>query len=89
MVSSTAIAGYITHLAISGAEVALEEQVGLHTNLKIILAPQDISGLSEVYAKVLALKPLDEESLPARARLEFASLPSDAKLFLEQQGRML
>jgi PAS domain S-box-containing protein len=89
MVSSTAIAGYITHLAISGAEVALEEQVGLHTNLKIILAPQDISGLSEVYAKVLALKPLDEESLPAKARLEFTSLPSDAKLFLEQQGRRL
>jgi adenylate cyclase len=84
-VADTPIAGHMIRLAASAAEVSLTEHVALHTNLRIILTPQAVSGLSEIYAKVLELHATDEGAMPTKVRLGFTSVPSDAKAFLEQQ----
>jgi adenylate cyclase len=80
VVSRTAIAGTLTRLAGLTAEVDLEGQVAAYSNVKLWLMPPGAPQLSDVYAKVLALEPVDAAA--ARARLEFTSLPENAQTFL-------
>lgn len=84
-VSDTAITGHITHLSAAAANVVLTAPVALHANLKIVLAPQQTSALSAIYAKVIALDAAKVDPKGIHARLEFTSLPEDAKAFLDQQ----
>jgi len=82
-VSDSAIAGYITGLAPTAAEAALESEVPTHANLKLAWAAEEAAGVSEVYAKVLECRASPEAGPGARVRLEFTTLPDDARAFLE------
>jgi adenylate cyclase len=84
-VFDTAITGHITHLSAAAANVVLSAPVAPHANLKIVLARQQTSALSAIYAKVIALDAAKVDPQGIHARLEFTSLPEDAKAFLCQQ----
>jgi adenylate cyclase len=84
-VSEMNIPGCITRLGASAAEVSLEKRVANHSNLKILLAPEEALGLSEAYAKVVLLDQSSPTSSNIRGRLEFTYLPEDVKSFLEKK----
>ena len=85
-VSETAIPGCITRLAESAAEVSLHGQVVVHTNLKILLAPQGAPGPSQVYAKVISIDKPESGSPHVKALLEFTWLSKDAQTFLKKRA---
>ena len=85
IVSKTGIPGYIMRLAESSAEISLEGQVGIHSNLKILLMPQELQGLSEVYAKVVSFDKSDTASSRISVRLAFTWLPKDVKTFFDNK----
>jgi class 3 adenylate cyclase len=87
-VSGTAIPGYIKRIGESAVEVLLEGQVAVHSNLKILLTPQEESGLSEVYAKLISLDHPASGSSHIRARLKLTWIPNDVKEFLKKRVRM-
>lgn len=84
-VSETAMPGYIRRLAGSAAEVSLQGEVVVHSNLKILLAPQGAPGSPHVYAKVISIEKLESGSPHTRALLEFTWLSKDAQTFLEKR----
>jgi hypothetical protein len=84
-VSEMNIPGCITRLGASAAEVSLEKRVANHSNLKILLAPEEALGLSEAYAKVVLLDQSSPASSNIRGRLEFTYLPEDVKSFLKKK----
>lgn len=84
-VSERAIPGQITGLSPSGAEASLDKEVGLLSNLKILLASStETSSLSEIYAKVTSVDQTTTTSPHVRVRLRFTSLPEDTKHFLDK-----
>jgi hypothetical protein len=86
MVSETAIPGALLRLAgAHNAEATIAGQVTAYTNIRLTLEPPGHPPLTDVYAKVVASEPLDTKG--ARVRLEFTSLPEDAKAFLTQAGQ--
>ncbi|ETW92641.1 MAG: hypothetical protein ETSY1_42755 [Candidatus Entotheonella factor] len=84
-VSEQAVAGTITRLAESSAEVSLEDEVTLYSNMRLQLESPEAPALSEVYAKVVALNQEGETTAAADVCLGFTSLPEDVKAFLERQ----
>ncbi len=84
-VSEKAVAGTITRLAESSAEVSLEDEVALYSNIRLQLERPDELALSEVYAKVVALNREGEGTTAADVCLGFTSLPEDVKAFLQRQ----
>lgn len=91
-VSEQAIAGHITHLADTSAEVALASPVALHTNLMLRLLPADEPAISEVYAKVIvspgppgASASLEPQDGQPRIRLGLTSIPDTAQRVLDRQ----
>ena len=84
-VSETTISGYLTHFGESGADVSVEQQLVVRSNLKILFPSEVASGLSEVYAKVMSVELSEPESSQFKARLEFTWLGEDAKAFLEKR----
>ncbi len=85
-VSNQAIAGQITHLADTSAEVVIASPVALHTNLMLRLLPKDEPEISEVYAKVIAYaEPLELTDDQPRVRLGLTSVPDTAQRVLDQQ----
>lgn len=85
IVSKTGIPGYIMRLAESSAEISLEGQVDIHSNLKILLMPQEVQGLSEVYAKVVSFDESDTASYRISVRLAFTWIPKDVKIFFDNK----
>ena len=85
IVSKTGIPGYIMRLAESSAEISLEGQVGIHSNLKVLLMPQEVHGLSEVYAKVVSFDESASTSSRISVRLAFTWLPKDVKTFFNNK----
>ena len=83
-VSERAIPGHITGLSPFGAEASLDKQVGLLSNLKILLVSTEASSLSEIYAKVTAIDPPATTSPHVRVCLRFTSLPEDTKRFFDK-----
>jgi len=83
-VSDRAIPGHITGLSPFGAEASLDKDVGLLSNLKILLVSTETSSLSEVYAKVTSIDPPATTSPHVRVCLRFTSLPEDTKHFLDK-----
>jgi len=79
-----AISGQITQLGNHSVKVSLDRPVMKYSNLKIVLASKKVSGLSEIYAKVVSLEPSDTPSSQVSACLEFTWLPEDIKGFLEE-----
>jgi hypothetical protein len=84
-VSKTGIPGYIVRLAESSAEISLGGQVGIHSNLKILLMSQEVQGLSEVYAKVVSVDESDSTSSRISVRLAFTWIPKDVKTFFDNK----
>jgi len=72
-------------LAESSAEISLEGQVGIHSNLKILLMPQEVPGLSEVYAKVVSFDEPGSTSSRISVRLAFTWIPKDVKTFFDNK----
>jgi adenylate cyclase len=85
IVSDTAIAGRITHLAENSAEVVLDQKLSPYTNLRIVLAPPETSELTELYAKVLPHDKPDDSATNHRTLLQFTSIPQDTKDFLDKR----
>ena len=83
-VSDRGIPGHITGLSPLGAEAALDEAVGLLSNLKILLVSAGASSLSEIYAKVTSIDPSTTASSRVAVCLRFTSLPEDTKRFLDK-----
>jgi hypothetical protein len=89
-VSNQAIAGQITHLADTSAEVVMASPVALHTNLMLRLLPADEPEISEVYAKVIAHpEPLAFNDGQPRVRLGLTSVPDTAQSVLDRQRATL
>ena len=84
-VSETAIAGRMTRLAENSAEVVLDQNLSAHANLRIVLAPPDARGLSELYAKVLPHDHPDGPDGDHCCQLQFTSLPQDTRDFLDKR----
>ena len=84
-VSKTGIAGEIVRLAESSAEISLEGQVSIHSNLKVLLMTQEVQGFSEVYAKVISLDESDTTSSRINVRLAFTWIPEDVKAFFDNK----
>ena len=90
IVSNQAIAGQITHLADTSAEVVMASPVALHTNLMLRLLPADEPEISEVYAKVIAHpEPLAFTDGQPRVRLGLTSVPDTAQSVLDRQRATL
>ena len=84
-VTEQALAGTITRLAVSSAEVTLAEPLALHHNLKFQVELDHAEELSEAYAKVVAFTQEGEHEASSQVCLGFTSLPEDIKAFLERQ----
>ncbi len=85
-VSNRAIAGQITHLADTSAEVVMASPVALHTNLMLRLLPADEPEISEIYAKVIAHpEPSEFTDDQPRVRLGLTSVPDTAQRVLDRQ----
>lgn len=86
-IADVAIAGHITHLAASAAaaKALLAGPVAVHDDLQILMTTTAASGVSALYAKVLALDPPDAPPEHTMVSLSFTSLANDTKTFLEQQ----
>jgi hypothetical protein len=84
-VSDTAIAGRITHLGGDTADGILDEKVAAYTNLRILLADEENSGLSELYAKILPIENPDTSVAGNRVRLQFTSMSQDTKDYFEKK----
>lgn len=81
-ISEDSIPGLIIYFGGSSAQVSLEQEVGLYSNLKILLAAQEDSAISEIYAKVVSLDQSDSMSSFTHVRLEFTYFPEDVKKFI-------
>jgi class 3 adenylate cyclase len=84
-VSKESIPGQIISFSKSRAEALLEGRAGLHSNLKILLAPGDVPSLPEVYAKIISVDKPDSSGLPIKTTLEFTWLPEDARNWLAER----
>jgi len=84
-VSEKGISGDIVRLAESSAEVLLEGQVGIHSNLKILLMTQEVQEFSEVYAKVVSFDESNSTSSRINVRLAFTWIPKDIKAFFDNK----
>jgi len=84
-VSEALISGLLTHLGEYEAEVSLEQQVEIHSNVKVLLAPEDSPEMAEVYAKVVSVEPSEATPYQLKARLEFTWLPDNVKTFFNNK----
>ncbi len=82
IISTAAIAGQITRLGRTSAEVSLAHPVPVYANLRILLAPQAGSADSELYAKVLPGDGSDSSELQTQIRIHFTWVSADAQKFL-------
>jgi len=88
ILSKKGMPGYIVRFAESAAEILLEGQVDIHSNLKILLMPQEVNGLSEVYAKVVSFGESDSTSSRISVHLAFTWIPKDVKVFFDDKRDM-
>ncbi len=84
-VSEHALRGTITHLATTAVEVVLDGDIALYSNVKLVLDPSAASGVSEMYAKVIADRADGRDVGPTHVCLELTSLPEDVREFLANQ----
>ena len=77
------ISGCVTGVTASGVEAALEKELPVHSNLRVLIPTGEEPHLFEFYAKVLSLHGSDGVSSRIKARLGFTWLPENTKVFLE------
>jgi len=83
-VSEKSIHGQITRLALSGADVLLQGEIQLRSNLKCLFHTDTTQHLSEFYAKAILVESPADQAFQNRARLKFTSLPQDTKIFIRE-----
>jgi adenylate cyclase len=81
-VSANAITGHITCLGENAAEASLDQTVDVYANLRILLTCKEAVGFPELYAKVMPPEPSDAIGTGDGIRIEFTSVPDEAKKFL-------
>jgi len=77
------ISGCVTGVTASGVEAALEKELPVHSNLRVLIPTGEEPHPFEFYAKVLSLHGSDSVSSRIKARLGFTWLPENTKGFLE------
>jgi adenylate cyclase len=85
IISETAISGQIIRLGETAAEASLAQPVKPHSNLRILVAPQEKNDLSEVYAKVLPSEAHGQTPAEKLVCLQFTWLPEEVKIFLSKR----
>jgi adenylate cyclase len=85
VISEAAISGQIIRLGETVAEASLAQRVKPHSNLRILVAPQEKNDLSEVYAKVLPPEALGQTASEKLVVLQFTWLPEEVKIFLSKR----
>jgi adenylate cyclase len=83
-VSGNAITGHITCFGENAAEVALDQAIEAHANLRILLASPEAAGFSEFYAKVISKEVSNEIPSGNGRRLEFTSMPQEVRQFIDK-----
>ncbi|MFC1877775.1 CHASE2 domain-containing protein [Thermodesulfobacteriota bacterium] len=84
-VSEKSIHGQIIRLSLSGADVLLQGEIQLRSNLKFLFHTDTAQHLSEVYAKVMIVESSACQPLQSKVRLKFTSLPQDTKIFIGEK----
>lgn len=82
-VSKTYITGDIVRFSGSQLEIRLQEAIGVHTNLRIMLESGDVPENTGIYAKVLEVEPYGGLSSHAEAMLEITHLPAATRNYLK------
>ena len=82
IVSEKAIAGTMVTLANNSAEVALDKDIKIHTNLMLRLSLPEQLEVFEAYAKVVPSQSCESASPRQEVCLEFTWLPEELKEFL-------
>jgi len=83
-ISRDAIPGHITRFGGSSAQVLIEREVSVLSNLKILFTSKGTTAIPEAYAKVISIEGIDSKTSYANIQLEFTSLTEDAKKFIEK-----
>jgi adenylate cyclase len=81
-VSAIAITGHITGLGENAAQASLDQTVDVYANLRILFTCKEAAGFPELYAKVMPPEPSDSIGTGGGIRIEFTSVPDEAKKFL-------
>ncbi|MBI3090604.1 MAG: HAMP domain-containing protein [Candidatus Tectomicrobia bacterium] len=84
IVSEARIAGSMTHLTTTMAELCLETALSMHANLKVTLQPRPGAPRGDLYAKVLARQDEDPTAPCATVRVAFTSVSEAARASLEE-----
>ncbi len=84
-VSKRSISGQLIGLTPSSAEILLNHEVAVRSNLKILLDLGSEQNISEVYAKVISQEASEQPSWEVKTRLEFTWLPEDVKSILKKR----
>jgi len=84
-VSKRSISGQLIGLTPSSAEILLNHEVAVRSNLKILLDLGSEQNISEVYAKVISQEVPEQPSSEVKARLEFTWLPEDVKSIIKKR----
>ncbi len=77
VVSAKSISGHIISLGQSAAEILIDEEVAVHSNVKIIIEPHKDHDASEFYAKVSSIDRRGSAGSKIMAGIEFTSFPQD------------
>jgi hypothetical protein len=85
IISDAAISGQIIRLGETVAEASIGQPVKPHSNLRILVAPQEKKDLPEVYAKVLPSEALGQTASEKLVCLQFTWLPEEVKIFLSKR----
>jgi len=85
VVSKRSISGQLTGLTPSSAEILLNHEVAVHSNLKILLDLGSEQNIFEFYAKVISQEALEQPSSVIKARLELTWLPEDVKSIFKKR----
>lgn len=85
VVSKRSISGQLTGLTPSSAEILLNHEVAVRSNLKILLDIGSEQNILEFYAKVISLEALEQPLSGIKASLEFTWLPEDVKSFIKKR----
>lgn len=85
VVSKRSISGQLTGLTPSSAEILLNHEVAVRSNLKILLDIGSEQNILEFYAKVISQEALEQPSSGVKTSLEFTWLPEDVKSFIKKR----
>jgi len=84
IVTGTSTPGYLARFGDSRAEVLTEQELELRSNIKILLKPENATGLPGFYAKVLSVESPASGLSSFQIHVEFTWLPNEVRSFLKE-----